>query len=186
MSKEIIFAFVLGASIGSVVTWKFIKTKYEQLAQEEIDSVKAVFSKRKEHEEEKSDILDDNYNGETSDYENLVTSEGYNTANKEKGVAEMNDKPYVITPDEFGDTIGYDTESLTYYADGVLADDYDNPIENVDELVGVDSLNHFGEYEEDSVFVRNDRYATDYEILRDVRNFSDVADLSYSPTVNDE
>ena len=183
MNKAIIFAFVFGASIGSVITWKIVKTKYEQLAQEEIDSVKAVFSKRRECEEEKTEIVNDK---NISDYENLVTTEGYNSENEEEGVDEMSDKPYIITPDEFGDTVGYDAETLTYYADGVLTDDFDNPIENVDELVGIDSLNHFGEYEEDSVFVRNDRYATDYEILRDVRNFSDVADLSHSPTVNDE
>ena len=27
----------------------------------------------------------------------------------------------------------------------------------MDEIVGKESLNHFGEYEDDSVFVRNDR-----------------------------
>ena len=30
----------VGAAIGSLVTWKVVKTKYEQIAQEEIDSVK--------------------------------------------------------------------------------------------------------------------------------------------------
>ena len=38
--------FTAGAAVGSVVTWKLLKTKYERLAQEEIDSVKEVFSKR--------------------------------------------------------------------------------------------------------------------------------------------
>ena len=44
LSNFIIFA--TGAAIGSVVTWKIVKTKYEQIAQEEIDSVKEVYSKR--------------------------------------------------------------------------------------------------------------------------------------------
>ena len=30
-------AFIVGAAIGSVITWKIIKTKYEQFAQEQID-----------------------------------------------------------------------------------------------------------------------------------------------------
>lgn len=33
---------------------------------------------------------------------------------------------------------------------------------------------HFGEYEEDAVFVRNDAKKCDYEILKDLRRFCDV------------
>ena len=58
----------------------------------------------------------------------------------------------------------------------------DDVIYNVDNVIGEDSLNHFGEYEEDSVFVRNDSMATDYEILRDLRAYSDV--VGSTPSVN--
>jgi hypothetical protein len=44
----------------------------------------------------------------------------------------------------------------------------------VDDVVGFESLNRFGEYEDDSVFVRNDRLKCDYEILLDRRKYSDV------------
>ncbi len=84
------------------------------------------------------------------------------------------EKPYVISPDVFGDADGYDVVSLNYYADGVLTDDWGDIIGNVDDIVGEESLTHFGEYENDSVFVRNDRLKTDYEILKDERNFSDI------------
>lgn len=40
--------------------------------------------------------------------------------------------------------------------------------------IGDDALGHFGEYEDDSVFVRNDEEQTDYEILLDGRNYHDV------------
>lgn len=86
----------------------------------------------------------------------------------------MREKPYVIAPEEFGEMDDYETVSLTYYSDGVLTDDFDNEIEDVEGMVGEDSLDHFGEYEDDSVFVRNDRYKTDYEILLDLRKYSDV------------
>lgn len=43
-------------------------------------------------------------------------------------------------------------------------------------LLGIDSLNHFGEYEDDSVFVRNDARKCDYEILLDQRTYSEVAE----------
>ena len=82
---------------------------------------------------------------------------------KEKG-GDIVNRPYVIKPEEFGNG-DYETVSLTYYSDGVLTDDFDNPIEDIDYYVGEESLDHFGEYEDDSVFVRNDNLETDFEIL---------------------
>ena len=78
-------------------------------------------------------------------------------------------RPYIITPDEFGDREdeGYDTVSLVYYSDGILTDDVDQLVEDVDDTVGLESLNHIGEYEDDSVFVRDERKKVDYEILKD-------------------
>ena len=37
--------FTAGAIIGSLVTWKVVKTKYEDIAQEEIDSVKEEYTR---------------------------------------------------------------------------------------------------------------------------------------------
>ena len=41
-----LFIFATGAAIGSLVTWKLLKTKYQQIANDEIESVKSVFSRR--------------------------------------------------------------------------------------------------------------------------------------------
>lgn len=85
--------------------------------------------------------------------------------------------PYVISPEEFGI---YDEEyeriSLTYFSDGILADDANNELskEEIEDLVGLDSITHFGEHEDDAVHVRNDRLKTDYEILRDLRTYEEV------------
>ena len=38
-----VLIFAAGAFIGSAVTWKLVKTKYEKIAQEEIDSVKDFY-----------------------------------------------------------------------------------------------------------------------------------------------
>ena len=48
-----IFAFILGAASGSAVTWYSVKKKYEEIAQREIDSVKEVFAKKREKEQNK-------------------------------------------------------------------------------------------------------------------------------------
>ena len=63
---------------------------------------------------------------------------------------------------------------MLYYADQILAGEDDEKVEDVDNVVGLESLTHFGEFEDDSVFVRNDRLKCDYEILLDQRTYSDV------------
>ena len=171
-----VLIFTAGIAVGVVASWKFFENKYKKIAQEEIDSVKEVFSRREKEkaesaEESSEDAEPEISEEEVEEYSNFVRDLGY--TNEEKGGVAMK-KPYVIPPDEFGEHPNYGTESLTYYADGVLTDDFDNPIEDVEAMVGKDSLTHFGEYEDDSVFVRNEDHKTDYEILRDERNFSDI------------
>ena len=55
-------------------------------------------------------------------------------------------------------------------------DEDDSPIVDIEYLVGEDSLDHFGEYEDDSVFVRNDDLKTDFEILLDEASYYDEED----------
>lgn len=198
LSNFIIFA--TGAAIGSVVTWKILKTRYEQIAQEEINSVKEVFSKKEdelkwEHlgepigKVEKTEETEDGIKFSVSmnkpdlqEYAAKIKEEGYfnysNPSEPKKEEETKVEKPYVIPPEEFGEADGYDTISLTYYIDGYLADDMLDVVEDVDDVVGFESLNHFGEYEDDSVFVRNDRLKTDYEILLDQRNYLDIINRS--------
>ena len=124
--------------------------------------------------------IDRNNKPDIVEYAKILSETGYtNYAERQdkkekKGVEPVEDeRPYVISPDEFGEKDGYENVTLTYYADGVLTDYFDNVISNVDEVVGFDSLDHFGEYEDDVVFVRNEKMETDYEILRDLRDFNE-------------
>ena len=68
---------------------------------------------------------------------------------------EKKTRPYVISPAEF-DTRGMIRSALSYYANGIVADDMDNPMTDaeVEAAITHDALKHFGEYEDDSVFVR--------------------------------
>ena len=192
-SKGLTFlAFIAGAGIGSVCTWQLLKRKYELIAQEEIDSVKAAYAERKIVEEvgksfvegfrDGLKVAEDRTSKDEDDMDfkkdaSIIQKEGYTdyskTVEEKKGAAFV-EKPYVISPEEFGEFEEYEKISLTYYADEVLADENDEEVDDVDEIVGKESLNHFGEYEDDSVFVRNDRLKCDYEILLDQRNYSDV------------
>ena len=98
-----------------------------------------------------------------------------------------NDYAYIIPPENFGELDDYETSSLTYYSgDDVLADENNEIVQDQDreKLIGREALYHFGEYEEDSVFVRNDILGCDFEILLDRGKYSDV--LEKMPWIRNE
>lgn len=188
MNKSIfgVIGFVLGAAAGSLVTWKLIEKKYQQIADEEVASVKKAYSmemaeKNRELKAETfpvtvnstpefdtdklKEILDDYSSNEKPDYS------AYSQA-KEKPSEEPDGGPYVIIPNEFGEFEDYEQIELTYYKDGVLAEGTD--IVTEDLLGDIDPGKHFGEYEMDRVFVRDDARQVDYEIIRDERTYMEV------------
>lgn len=162
MKATNILIFVLGAAVGAAASYAFAKKRFTALAQEEINSVKEVYSKR-QAAREKPDL---------SKFAEIVKSEGYSSDSAEKSKGK---RPHVISPDEFAEDDEYEKISLTLYADGVLTDDNDDIIKDVDRIVGEENLNSFGAFEEDSVFVRNEALKADYEILLDERKFAEVA-----------
>ena len=191
MNGKNVFTFIAGAAIGSLVTWKLLDAKYKQIADEAIESTKERFLKWK------ADILADSTNSkeepkveEKKPYEKPDIMEYAAMIDKlkyeEKGGGEpmTHESPYVIPPDEFDEMDDYEACSYTYYADNVLTDDFGKVVEDIENTVGIDSLKHFGEYEDYSVFVRNDILKTDYEILLDNRKYSDVN--AQSPVDEDE
>lgn len=182
-----IFIFAAGAATGSVVSWKYFKTKYERIANEEIESVKETFAKNAgvSYDElnyaENDEQVVSEVTKEIADRKkerkaarvamrNIVKNAGY-AEYDEEGDDEM-DKPYAIPPEDLGEE--YEVESIYYHTDGVLADEQGHVIKNSDELIGKDFAAHFGEYEEDSVFIRNDLLEKDFEILKDYRTYAEA------------
>ena len=179
-----IFMFAAGAAIGTVVTWKLVKTKYEQIANEEIEEIREYYRSKNESSVERGKRADSNpvdeYAGESERIDAVtylkekIDKLGYNPAfGGEETSAKEGLEPHVIPPEYFGDQ-GYDTISLTLYADGVLTDDQENIIEDADEMLGEGSLDRFGEFEDDALHVRDDNKRIDYEILGDSRTSSEV------------
>ena len=169
-------ALIFGTAFGAVGMWAYYRyccpkksKKAEPVSAVDILGEEAMNQKV----EDKKAIVDD------------MTKNGFRPSifdyykGKEEDTAEEKDIPYVISPDEFGTNEDYDTISLIYYADGVLTNDADEVIDNVEEIVGKKALNSFGEYEEDSVFVRNDLIKVDYEILRDLDTYEDMCKRYY-------
>lgn len=64
-------SFLVGAVMGALVTWKLVKEKYSKIAQEEINSVKEVFSRRLDEDEVVSEMTDEEYKNRVEDVENV-------------------------------------------------------------------------------------------------------------------
>ena len=187
-----VLLFTAGAAVGSLVTWRYFKSKYE-VVEDEIEE--KTEEAEGESEEEDPEVLESKMSYKKpplKDYVKMVEDYGYKPkthmeeveeeiANGEQGDEDIYE-PFIIRPEEYGELHAYETLSLNYYADGVLTDDLDNPIEDVESLVPADFADHFGEYDDDAVFVRNDNLECDYEILRDLRKFTDVVGENPYPT----
>lgn len=214
------FIFAAGAAIGSVVTWKVIKTKYEQISKEEIESVREEYQRltkimrmeidacRKataahtkiddavdEDDEADTDYPDDDDRDFTEkekeqvEYYKITSryrgSYEESNENNEEGEEDGDDEvpyingPYVITPEDFASSPpGYNCCPLDYYKDGVLADGWGVTMD-IEETIGEEALDHFGEYVDDVVYVRNERLELDYEVTRDPRTYKE-AERAYS------
>ena len=177
-----ILIFTLGAAAGAGVMWKLLKTKYENIAKEEIDEIREYYSKKNtvaENVEDAGETVESpkTENREIRDYSDIIKKEGYvdysEVKKEEKGeVEESFEGPVLIEEDEFADNPEYNTETFIYYADDVLADQRNNVVNTADEIVGTEYV--FAIEDEDVVYVRNDELEMYYEIIKDPGEFKDL------------
>lgn len=101
------------------------------------------------------------------------------------------DYPFTITREEyFEDEADYDKITITYYeSDDILADDRDEPIDDIEGAIGPDALESFGHISEDPniCYVRNRSREADFEIIKNEGSYSvivhgmDPEDLGLKP-----
>lgn len=200
MSKNALY-FVAGAAVGALGAWYFAKKKYEKIAQDEIQSVTDAFSERldklarnsmddpsirptpEELEREATKPGDRNI----IDYAAVLSKQGYTDYTKfskdEEEPTETEDSeisvytaagPVIICPDDYGEIPEYEQLSWIYFADHVLTDDDYSLITNYEKWIGDGALQHFGEYEDDAIHVRNDKLKCYIEVVIDSRLYASV------------
>lgn len=190
-------AFVAGAAVGALTTYKLVKDKYEKLSQAEAESFAAKLKEMRKNEQPSLSKKTEPANQNTSEpnvsestekkaYERVVSELGYTdyasasvrriNSTESIPVKEDAELPQVIDPDEIGEYDDYRIITLLYFTDHVLSDHDGNIVsrEEADELLGPDALNRFGEYEEDAVHVRNDARKCYYEVIMEGRLYSDL------------
>lgn len=194
MKNNNLLMFIAGAAVGSVITWKLVKDKYAKIAQEEIEAVREVYKADKDNTEdvvkEEKELVDEDDDPDGSNkkefdeyrsilHRNLYVSDILEHSRKEeddidKYIDKLEAKPYVIAPEDVDDEMDYEYEELSYYEDGVLANDWLEVIHDIESVIGYDSLKSFGEYEYDVVYVRNDRMKKDFKVTYEHVKYSDT------------
>lgn len=200
MNKAVIcsiVSFIGGAAISGLAVWKVlekkIEAKYAAISDEEIKSVKEKFTVPRSAEmmealkkklekkpgEEKSEInlKEKSSLADMKSYVRKLKDGKYTNYSNVDMETDTDDEDaedpdiQIIDPDDFGDDDEYDCISLTFYADGILADEDDNIIDDVDGTISKRALFHFGDYEDDAVHVKNDKKKAYYEVLTDSRSY---------------
>ncbi len=195
MTKNVygMLMFIAGAAVGAAVAVKIVQKKYEKRANEEIESVREYYaSKKSEKVKEEIKKLDEikALDGEEKidAYLKVLEDSGYvsreseeqTTEKKEIVTVERKSDTALISPEELGELVEeydrcFDIVTLVYYADNVMVYHEDEHlVDDIDDLVGTEFRDHFGDYENDAVFVRNFRNETDYEIIRDEDKYYDI------------
>lgn len=187
-----IFALILGAAVGSLITWKVVTDKYERIIdniyaeqgeETEAGPVDADTENRKmTREEYEAKVAQSGYAGAFQQPVQAETKRDYKpvedeaTDEEQEGDVYMEDLgPRVVSPEEFDDC-DYPVVEFTHYADGFLTDEDDEIVSDIANTVGKDYDKHFGEYDEDPdvVYVICDEDQVRYEICRDNRKYMNV------------
>jgi hypothetical protein len=210
--------FTAGLLIGGSTTYYLVnaklKTKYETMAQEEIESVRTIYKRNLANAMEKEDIPDSAFEQATTHIRTKTppTDEylaQYNTASDESyedvqaantpadeseyrvqtgEVVDINideenrssDHPYaIVTSEYFSEEMTFDKLSVAYYpGNGVLLDERDEVIDDIEGAIGTDNLLRFGHGSDDPsmVYVRNEKQEADYEVC--------LMEGSYSPKMS--
>lgn len=190
--------FAAGALAGAAVAARAVRDKYQQEAEEEIAEMRDYYRElRKENVEkypvqneetevEKEENTKDEYNKIVKDYTNYTqylskaAAKYFDTETKENKKEEKEEKtnyePFIIDVEEFGEDPTYDTATLTYYKDKVLTNDLDDVIDY--SVAGEENLKIFDEHPDcKAIYVRDDIYMVDYEILRDPYQYDEYDDF---------
>lgn len=145
-----------------------------------------------EDSNDEEDVFEPALDSEVFEYHNISSRYRSSTDmeeddNEEEGGTGETDEapyingPYVISPDDFRcSPPGYNAQALDYFSDGVLADSWGAKMD-IETTIGEDSLEHFGDYADDILYVRNERLEVDYEITRDPRTYDETVRTNPNP-----
>lgn len=192
MNKHVIFFFAIGAAIGATVTYFYTVSKEREKNERDIAELKAYYNNEfkeklaQKHEKmakndensPKMELQNSNDNSENQ-YEKVIES-----VKEENSPVLKVDPPkenrVIISGDEFLEDDEYDKETLYYFEeDEVFSDPEYVVVPDGINLVGKENLDHVGMFEDNVLYVRNELFGKDYEVIFHDQAYSDVAGIDY-------
>lgn len=175
-------SFLAGAAAGCVATWIVAKKRYEKRHKAAMDAVWADLQKIKKPDDinERAETMGTTIH--TPDEEKIVSKPDLLTwANTIKNngydypgdLKQTDDMVFEISENDL-DEDEFQIVNLIYYADGILADDDDVPLRNVESYVGPDI--HTLMAGKDEVIIRNKKLNIDYDICRSQLTYGENLD----------
>lgn len=122
-----------------------------------------VSHEREEEEEEDED--DDFDSDEDLDFDDPF--DGHATAGGLEEEQDEREMVKLISKKAYNEDLQYrDSETLTYYVeDGILADAFDDPVQNAAEIIGIEAIEKAETTDEDEIYVSNDIEDKIYEVI---------------------
>lgn len=159
--------FSAGMIAGGLVGYYICKKKYNIVKLEEVDHPVKKVDKEKLKEDYEEKVYEASYKKHNKDGDGE-----WDEAEKVNPV-EPEMVPYVISPDSYANEHNeYAKIVLYYYEDNEVLEyeEYnetkgDDHFADIGSTIGYDAVNHFGEFETDAVFIRNEALGNDYEVL---------------------
>ena len=179
MNKKVIFSFLSGIAVGSIVTAIIVKhnerKKFDEEMEDVVSGLRDGFQKvlkKKKKKVEKEDTATENRGDissksiQNNDSDKINRREQY--AKAIANYKETEDEPFLISADFYGDDGHNEMQVLYMYSDGVITHEKDDiPLDAVEKnrLLG-DTLEDVddGEYD-DRFYVRCPEKGTDYEVV---------------------
>lgn len=164
MLKEIII-FSAGGLVGGIAGYFICKKKYGIVEAEEVKGVVNPHKDAAEVRESQDKYEQELYSASYVRKDKKTGDEEWEEAEK-VGPTEPEMVPYQISPEAFADEHPeYAKSTLVYYEDNeVLINDEEECVD-IGSTIGHDAINHFGDFEKDAVFIRNEALGNDYEVL---------------------
>ncbi len=191
--KKLLLGLILGAAAGSGITYIVMKKKIDDITRWEYEEDLDVEFMDPDLEDEGEVLINPQpelqisegartqeqyiryntkYSGKKSDEkeEASMSQEELNDAEGKRlteEAEEIGDDIFIIDADEFGTKPQFDTSTLMYYThDGVLTTEDEEIIDDIEGTIGEECVDALDAGGADSVFVRNGRLATEYEVIR--------------------
>ena len=158
MKALCLLTFAAGVLTGSAASYYIVRKKYENIIDKEVTDVKETLKNYYDKKMETKSMKVENKKEDVSE------TESYKQVIKENYNDEVEEEPYEISSQQFGEFDDYRTETLFYYfGSGIITDEKDNKIDKPEELIGKD-YKEILESAEDAYF-RNENTKVDYEVI---------------------